>query len=120
MSNLQTSLDFVMVFNLVIALAVMYLWSSGAEYMIKAANDSDRSGKLDRIALGAVGAASLYGAFIRDPWVPYAQLFPLFVHLVQIAYLSAKFKHSQEPYRKKIIGRIISFLECRKPVQNHN
>lgn len=120
MNNLQTSIDFVMIFDMVIALSVMYLWSSGAEYMIKAANDSGRSGKLDRLALGSIGAASLYGAFIRDPWVPYAQLLPLLVHLVQIAYLSAKFKHSKAPYDKKIIGRIIHFFDCRKPIRNHN
>lgn len=113
---LQTSFDFVMGFDLMVALCVAYLWSSGAPYMIKAAQDSGRSGKLDRMMLGAIGAASLFGAFVRLSWIPYVQLAPLFIHLLQITYLSMHFKHSQEPYRRKIIGRIISFLNQKKAI----
>lgn len=116
--NIVTSIDFVMVFDLLIFLSIAYLWSSGEQYMVKAANDSGRSGKLDRVMLGIIGSASLYGAFIRETWIPYAQIAPLFVHLLQIAYLSAVFKHSKEPYRKKWIGRLIAFFTHNKIIHN--
>ena len=116
--QLQTEIDFVMVFDLLMAFFIAYLWSSGAEYMIKAANDSGRSGKLDRIMLGAMGSACLFGAFIRYSWIPYFQIAPLFIHLLQITYLSFKFKHTKEHYKNKPIGRILSFLD-KKPI-HHN
>lgn len=109
-----------MVFDFIMAFAIAYLWSSGAEYMTKAANDSGRSGKLDRLLMALIGGASLFGAVVREWWIPYVQMGGLLIHLVQIAYLSARFKHSKAPYDKKIIGRIISFLDSRKPIQNHN
>ena len=80
-------------------IAIMYLFSSGKEYMKHAAETAGRTHGEDKIAMAIMAGFSFYGAFHSElcSWYTYFVVFPLLAHLVRIAYLSYKYiKHNDK------------------------
>lgn len=81
-------------FMLMVA-SIMYLFSSGKEYMLYANETAGRTHTEDKVAMSVMAGFSFYGAFHQElcSWYTYFIVFPLLVHLMRIAYLSYKFKN---------------------------
>lgn len=84
-------------FMLMVA-AIMYLFSSGKEYMLYAAETAGRTHAEDKVVMSLMAGFSFYAAFHSElcQWYTYFIVFPLLLHLIRIAYLSYKFKHSKQ------------------------
>lgn len=81
-------------FYISMVLSIMYLFSSGKEYMKSAAKSAGRTHEEDKVAMAIMAAISFYGAF--NPHLSstftYVAVAPLLMHLNRIAYLSYKHK----------------------------
>lgn len=84
---------FNVVYYLTIVLSIMYLFSSGKDYMRYAANTAGRTHLEDKVQMAIMASLCLYGAAHHElnTWFNYLLTFPLLTHLVRIAYLSYKF-----------------------------
>ena len=85
------------IFHITTVLVIMYLFSSGREYMKYAAVNSDRPFWLDVVLMGVLAGFSFYLAFHPSKSITstYILNLPLWVHLIHLAYLSHKFKHKK-------------------------
>lgn len=77
---------------------IMYLFSSGKEYMLYAAETAGRTHTEDKVAMSLMAGFSFYGAFHPQlcSWYTYFIAFPLLLHLIIITYLSYKFKQRKQ------------------------
>ena len=84
-------------FMLIVA-SIMYLFSSGKEYMLYAAETAGRTHTADKVAMSLMAGFSFYAAFHSELclWYTYFIVFPLLLHLIIIAYLSYKFKQRKQ------------------------
>lgn len=81
------------VFNTIVVLCVMYLFSSGREYMKFAAKQSLRPFWLDIVLMGWFACYSFYLLFYPDQCAMRYQLYnaPIVVHLAQLCIHAFKF-----------------------------
>ncbi len=82
-------------YYLAMLFAIMYLFSSGRDYMIEAAKSAGRTHLEDKILMAFMASLALVGAAYPDLSNGFTLLFllPLWIHLLRIAYLSYKNKH---------------------------
>ena len=84
-------------FNLLVLLSVMYLFSSGRDYMKLAAKASYRPFWLDKFLMGWFAVYSFYLLFYPDECSIRYQLFnlPIAIHLLQLCVHSYTFNKNQ-------------------------
>lgn len=82
-----------LIFNLMVVLCVMYLFSSGREYMKHAAKESFRPFWLDIVLMSWFACYSFYLLFYPDQCAIRYQLYnaPIVVHLAQLCIHAFKF-----------------------------
>ena len=83
---------------MIIVVSIMYIFSSGKEYMLYATETAGRTHGEGKIAMSLMAGFSFFVAFHSElcSWYTYFIVFPLLLHLIRIAYLSYKFKQRKQ------------------------
>ena len=90
--------EFNFIYYMSMLFAIMYLFSSGRDYMIEAAHSAGRTHTEDKVMMAIMASLCLIGAFHPEYSTPFSYVIisPLLIHLNRIAYLSYKHKNKQK------------------------